>query len=912
MSQKFNWITVSKKGYTAFASGNYKEAESLFLECLKRVKRYARKDPRLAYTYKLIGRSLYMQSEYMKAQPFLRQAIKLYRPYNLYESVQDLWWLALSYEKRGQMLRAAQVYMQGVKITANPNYSDKSAPASWLTEAARCYWNGAKYDVAETIFRRALQEAKSEAGSIKTISSTAATLIDIVRSAINDRARASRIKRLSDRAYAALSKRMSKLEAPRTKSVSQRDDYFGKRISDPYRWLEEVEAPEVNKWLESQATNAQSYLQAIPGRTAVLTRLRKLFESEPPRLFYAVGNYYFCEDMLRTKLFRTTRIGKAPKVVLDSTKFAKDSILSATSVSPNGGLVAYWISQKGSDWQSIHIKNLRTGRVLPDLIQDQRASVIAWKPDSSGFYYCSFFRNEKFQKIMFHKAGSAQSTDTLIYQFTDSDMYANISITSKGKHLVVTTARGESDLCSIFLLNPSARNRSILSLVPEQNSSYYFIGRRGNQLYFITNKNAAMSRIVSANIENSFFKPIGKPNETRPNKSSRTSRLAAKKDQSTGKPRWHQVVAERADCLKRAFVWNNELFCLHDTEKGEEIECFNLKDRKRIALLRLPAHSTLGPLRFLKYPHVALGIHGYTIPHSMYHLDLKHPSFNFQSSMQTEVDTTNLVIEKFYARSADGRRVPFFVRYKKGLELNGDNPTILTGYGGFNRVVSPSFNFYDMLWLEQGGVCVEAILRGDGGLGSKWRDEGKREDKQKTFDDFIAVAKELIRRRFTKPARLGIKGHSNGGLLVGAALTQSAHLFGAVMIGSGLLDMLRYHHFGAERHFSSEYGCADNKHDFEILSAYSPVHNIRRRHYPPVLIMTGSHDDRVRPAHSYKFAATMQKKQAAEAPILLRVELNAGHSGLKQSMRGIDEWLFFAHTLGMLPGCLLNSGCTLR
>ncbi|HEY9718270.1 MAG TPA: prolyl oligopeptidase family serine peptidase, partial [Trichormus sp.] len=342
------------------------------------------------------------------------------------------------------------------------------------------------------------------------------------------------------------------------------------------------------------------------------------------------------------------------------------------------------------------------------------------------------------------------------------------------------------------------------------------------------------------------------------------------------------------------------------TEDGETLECMKRDDRTLVARIKLPSNATVESCSFVAWPKMELKLQGPTTPNSIYEFDFKTGDLRLDVSQKPLIDVEEYTTEKLYARSKDGARVPFYVSYKKGLPLNGDNPTILTGYGGFNHSVAPRFCYYNLAWMEQGGVCVEAVLRGDGDLGRHWRDQGTRGQKQNTFNDFIAVAQELIRKRFTRPARLGITGSSNGGLLVAAAMTQRPDLFGAVAVHNGLLDMLRYHKFDFARQYIAEYGTADKANDCRALYAYSPLHRLKRRAYPPVLINAATNDDRVNPAHSYKFAAALQHLQTGDGSILLSVESNAGHHGKQKSMRLIRELAFFGTVLGLMPDCYLR------
>ncbi len=368
-----------------------------------------------------------------------------------------------------------------------------------------------------------------------------------------------------------------------------------------------------------------------------------------------------------------------------------------------------------------------------------------------------------------------------------------------------------------------------------------------------------------------------------------------------GRTKFREVLPETSDSLKRAFNWGDFLVCLYTTKSGEVIERWNTKTKKRLEPIRVPNGTSITSTNYMDFPIIRCVVEGYTSPTMIYELNFQTGKFVAKTPSKFMIDVTQFVSEKLYARSSDGSKVPFYVRYKKGLKLDGNNPTILTGYGGFFRDIAPSFDYYDLLWMELGGVCVEPVLRGDNGLGADWRKAGMREHKQHTFDDFIAVAQTLIRKKYTQPSRLGIYGYSNGGLLAGAVLTQRPDLFGAVEIGCGLLDMLRFHKYGTEKHYVSEYGSSASKKYFEIIYGYSPLHNVEKRAYPPVLINTGSHDDRVCPAHSYKFAATLQENQTGDSPILLNIEMDAGHSFSSKSNMGVNRLSFFGYALGLIP-----------
>ncbi|MBI2810948.1 MAG: S9 family peptidase, partial [Candidatus Melainabacteria bacterium] len=512
------------------------------------------------------------------------------------------------------------------------------------------------------------------------------------------------------------------------------------------------------------------------------------------------------------------------------------------------------------------------------VLKNLRACSMIWSKDDRGFYYAAFSRESNHSQVKYHKLGTAQSQDKVLYTLEQPDVYTSITMTADGKYLMVHAYGTKRDRYSIFLLNIKSTRCKRTEVLDEQSNGFYFIGQNDGLMYFMTDKNAPMFRIVSVSIKE-----------------------VEEKSKVNGRAKFRAVLPEKRDSLKRAFVWGDFLVCTYTTKNGEVIERWNTKTKTHLEPIRIPKGTSITSTNYMDFPIVRCVVEGYTSPTMIYELNFQTGKLVVKTPSKFKIDVNQFVTEKLYARSSDGSKVPFFVRYKKGLKLDGNNPTILTGYGGFFRDVAPSLDYYDLLWMELGGVCVEPILRGDNGLGADWRKAGMRENKQNTFDDFIAVAQTLIRKKYTQPSRLGIYGYSNGGLLAGAVLTQRPDLFGAVEIGAGLLDMLRFQKFGTEKHYVSEYGSAASKKYFDVLYDYSPLHNVKKRAYPPVLINTGSHDDRVCPAHSYKFAATLQQNQTGDAPILLNIEMNAGHSFSSKSNMGVNRLSFFGYALGLIP-----------
>jgi prolyl oligopeptidase len=880
MAEKFDWDKHSRSAYDAYMARDYRLAARLLRKWFPHIERFGANDERLGYAYWLLGISLKMLEKYEEAPFYFLRAARIYTRLKKPLALDSLWWLASCYEDQNNFKKAARYYIQVAEFSLILGSLHSHWPCPALTQAGYCYWRGSQFEPALETFARALQMAANEHTPLIAVSQAATKLISLANSELNA---SSDIFKLATRASKLVEDKLSALSAPATEMRPQADKYFGHIINDPFRWLEDTQSEEAKKWIQAQTQHAEQYLHQIPGRAEVLSRINKMFEVEPLQISYKVGKYYFSQNRPMTQLRRSSRRGRFEKLVLDTSHLSPDSLLLSTSISKNGEYVAYWVAQKGSDWQSIHVRNMSTGKDIRGVLHNLRACRITWKSDNSGFYYTAFSKSSNHKRIMFHKLGTAQLRDIFIWEMDDPGVYAGISIVCDGKYLLVTTSGTKSHRYSVFLVALTSRRYERYQLMPEQKSYFYFIGQKKDQLFFITNKNAPMLRIVSVN--------AGK---------------LQPRNKTAIRFRPRVEVAEKRGLLKRAFVWGDYLFCLYSTPKGQVIETIRVEDGVKLNRVELPTGTSVLDLRFMDFPSVRLLVEGYTIPSRIYNFNLRTASLDLIKPLQLMFNMDQFVTEKLYTSSHDGRRIPFYVRYKKGLKLNGSNPTILSGYGGFNKSIEPAFDYYDLLWMELGGVCAEAVLRGDSGLGEQWRKEGTRENKQNTFNDFIAVAKALVQMKFTQPSRLGIKGFSNGGLLAAAVLTQRPTLFGAVAIGSGLIDMLRYHHYGTEKHFAAEYGSAVNKKDFEILRAYSPLHRVQEQAYPPVLITTGSHDDRVNPAHSYKFAATLQHLQRSAAPILLYVIMDSGHSTNKPSMMGVDRMTFFGHALGLMPGCFLK------
>lgn len=876
----FNCFEVNTAAYKLYRAGDYKNAAKLLRSHKKNIDKLGNRDEGAAYAYWLLGISLFMCEKYADCESYLHKAERIYDDLKKSEALNCMWWRSMSLQARNHFKRAARVLNSAIEWTVANAFRDPEWTQRMCAQVGYCYWKTKDFDKAFDAFEKSVQLRKHV--PLQATAGLVEKLMHLLSTEAKDPAHKKALRKLLRRASNNVWRMLKQLVAPETRKDQVREKHFGLTISDPYRWLEDVHADEVKQWIGVQNQYSNSYLDSIPGRGEVLKRVQKMFSAKTLKVTYKVGPYYFSSDKPPTRLFRSEKPGQFSQLVLSSDDWPKNARLSNSVVSRDGKYVAYFVMTNGSDWQTIYVKNMDTGKKVRGVIKSIHARTLTWDKNSRGFYYAAFNQGDDRCHIRYHRLHTSQAADRLIYTIEERDIYAAISIIGNHKYLMVTTYGTKKTRHSIFLINIQTARPRRLPVLDEQSKGFHFIGQKDDLVFFITDKNAPMFRIVSLSIREV-------------EECSKVKRL----------PRFRQALEEQPELLKRAFKWGDFLVCVYAADQCEIIQRWNTVKKTKLAAIKLPIGTSVNEIYYMDYPNIRMLVEGYTVPTTTYELNFETGKFTTKSAYQSMLDTTQFVTEKLYARSRDGSKIPFFVRYKKGLKLDGGNPTIMTGYGGFDRDVDPSCDNYDLVWMDLGGVCVEAVLRGDAGLGAIWRRAGTREYKQNTFDDFIAVAEALIRRKFTRPDRLGISGFSNGGLLTGAALTQRPDLFGAVEIGCGLLDMLRFHKFGTERHFELEYGTASTKKFFQILRAYSPLHNLKKRKYPAVLINTGSHDDRVSPAHSYKFAATLQQFQQGDAPVLLNVEINAGHGFHAQSYLGINRLSFFGYQLGLIPKALL-------
>ena len=678
------------------------------------------------------------------------------------------------------------------------------------------------------------------------------------------------------------------LTYPTSRKIDQIDEYHGIKVADPYRWLEDPDSEETQAWIEAQNQVTFAYLQEIPAREKIKQRLTQLWDYEKYSIPFKEGNryFYFKNDGLQNQsvLYTLTSLDGEARVLIDPNTLSEDGTiaLSGIAISQNGKLMAYGLSHSGSDWQEWKIRDVETGKDLDDHLQWIKFSGASWTHDNQGFFYSRYNEpNEKgkledvnyYQKLYYHRLGTSQSEDQLIYERADEKEWGfSGDVTEDGKYLIISVWRGTDPQNLIFYKDLTNPNAPVIELISEFDAEYGFIDNQGTTFWFKTDLGAPRSRVIAIDISTN----------------NRT-----------------EIIPQSNETLQGIGILNHQFVTSYLKDAYTQIKIFDLAG-KFLREVALPGIGSAGG--FGGKPHDTETFYSYTsftTPSTIYHYNMltgestlyRQPKVNFNPE---DYETTQV----FYS-SKDGTKVPMFITHKKGLQLDGNNPTYLYAYGGFGASITPSFSVSRLVWLEMGGVYAIANLRGGGEYGEEWHQAGTKLNKQNVFDDFIAAAEWLITNQYTKPAKLSIAGGSNGGLLVGACITQRPELFGAALPAVGVMDMLRFHKFTIGWAWCSEYGSPENPEEFQALYAYSPLHNLQPgTSYPATMITTADHDDRVVPAHSFKFASALQAAHAGEQPVLIRIETKAGHGAGKPTAKIIeelaDEWAFLVRTLDVI------------
>lgn len=663
---------------------------------------------------------------------------------------------------------------------------------------------------------------------------------------------------------------------PETRSIDHVDNYHGTLVSDPYRWLEDPNSDETKAWIEAQNRVTFGYLQQLPIRDTLKQRITQLWNYEKYGTPFKKHDryFYFKNDGLQNQsvLYTLPSLEAEPRILLDPNMLSEDGTIALTglSISEDAKLLAYALSASGSDWKDWKVRNVETGEDLPDLLKWSKFSGASWTPDGQGFFYSRYDEPSEvtqfedinlFPKIYFHRLGTLQSEDVLVYERPDhKDWLINGFVTEDGHYLIISVRRGSASENLLFYKDLTDPNSEVVELLDTFEASYDFIDNDGAVFWIQTDLEAPRGRVMAIDL-------------TAPDKSN-----------------WHELIPEAAETLEGVGLLNNQFVASYLKDAHTQVKIFDL-DGTLQREVALPGLGSVGGFGGKRYDtETFYSFTSFTTPTTIYRYDMVTGESTLFRQPNVDFQPEQYETKQVFYTSKDGTQVPMFITHRKGLELNGKNPTYLYGYGGFNVSLTPSFSPSLLVWMEMGGVYAVPNLRGGGEYGEAWHQAGMKQHKQNVFDDFIAAAEWLTANGYTSPKKLAIAGGSNGGLLVGACMTQRPDLFAAALPAVGVMDMLRFHKFTIGWAWCAEYGSPDNPDDFPVLYAYSPLHNLKPgTAYPATLITTADHDDRVVPAHSFKFAAALQAAHQGDAPVLIRIDTKAGHGAGKPTAKVIEE-----------------------
>jgi prolyl oligopeptidase len=663
----------------------------------------------------------------------------------------------------------------------------------------------------------------------------------------------------------------TKITYPETKKIDHTDTYFGEKINDPYRWLEDDRSAETEAWVKAQNVVTYDYLEQIPYRNQLKTRMEQLWNYEKISAPFKEGDftYYFKNNGLQNQsvLYRKDKSGKE-EVFLDPNTFSKDGTTSLGGInfSKDGSLVAYSISEGGSDWRKVIVLEAKSKKIIGDTLVDVKFSGISWYKNE-GFYYSSYDKpvgselsaKTDQHKLYYHKLNTAQKTDKLIFGGDIKRRYVGGGVSEDENYLFISAANSTSGN-ELYYLDLSKPNNKIVTLIDNYENDNDILDNKGSKIYLVTNYKAPNKRIVTFDLSN------------------------------PAKENWKDCIAETENVLSPN-TGSGYIFASYMKDAVSFIKQYDYNG-KLVRDIQLPGVGTAGGFGGKeKETTLYFSFTNYVTPGTIYTFDPKTGKSSVYEKPKVDFNSSDYESKQVFYTSKDGTKVPMIITYKKGTKLNGQNPTILYGYGGFNVSLTPSFSIANAVWLENGGIYAVANLRGGGEYGKKWHDAGTQMKKQNVFDDFIAAAEYLIKEKYTSSDYLATKGGSNGGLLVGAVMTQRPDLMKVALPAVGVLDMLRYHTFTAGAGWAYDYGTSEqSKEMFNYIKGYSPVHNVKAgTKYPATMVTTGDHDDRVVPAHSFKFAAELQDKQDGDNPVLIRIDVNAGHGAGKSVAATIQE-----------------------
>jgi len=670
------------------------------------------------------------------------------------------------------------------------------------------------------------------------------------------------------------------LQYPTARKSDVVDDYHGTRVPDPYRWLEDPDSPESRAWIEAQNRLTAAYLAEIPARNVIRDRLTKLWNYPKYGTPFRKGRRYFFfkNDGLQNQsvLYQQASLAADPETLLDPNRLSEDGTvaLSTLAVTDDGRLLAYGTSASGSDWEEFRVRDVVTGKDRPDYLKWIKFSGASWTKDGAGFFYSRYPEPtdkaltdvNRFQKLYYHRLGTEQGQDVLVYERPDQpDWGMNAAVTDDGRYAVLNVWLGTDRRNRVYYLDLKDAKRAkvtgeVVRLLDDFDASYTFVGNDGPVFYFLTDLDAPRKRVIAIDTRH------------------------------PERARWREIIPQGRDVLEAVQIISDTFVAHYMHDASSRLRLFALDGRPGKEL-ELPALGSIGGISGeRKDDEMFYAFTSFLYPTTIFRYDFRSGATSVFKAPAIDFDPTGYETKQVFYASKDGTRVPMFITHRKGMRLDGSNPTYLYGYGGFNISLTPSFSVAMLAWLEMGGVYAVPNLRGGGEYGEEWHQAGMHDKKQNVFDDFIAAAEYLIAQGYTSTPKLAIAGGSNGGLLVGAAITQRPELFGAALPAVGVMDMLRFHKFTIGWAWVTDYGSADSAAQFPYLYRYSPLHNIRAgARYPATLVTTADHDDRVVPGHSFKFTAALQAAQAGPQPVLIEIETKAGHGAGKPTSKLIEE-----------------------
>ncbi len=685
-----------------------------------------------------------------------------------------------------------------------------------------------------------------------------------------------------------------RLEYPQVQRGDQLDVYHGTEVADPYRWLEQDvrQSKQVADWVAAENKVTFGYLESIPQRETIRRRLTELWNyarySSPSK---RGGRYFYTKnDGLQNQavLYTMDSLADKGRVLIDPNKWSKDGTVALAGVEPgdDGKYLAYRVAEAGSDWSTWRVMEIDSGKLLDDELKWIKFGGASWTTDGKGFFYSRFPQPEKGaefqatnlnQKLYYHRVGTPQSDDVLVYAREDQPEWGFFAeVTEDGRYLVITVAKGTDDKYRVMVKDLAEPYGMPVDLIDNFDHEYSFVGNDGAVFFFQTDLDAPRRRLIAIDLR-------------RPQREH-----------------YKEIIPQTEETLLRVGFVGNLFVASYLKDVKPQVKMFTVAGEfvREVDFPAIGTASGFGGRR--TDTETFYSFSSYATPPTIYRYDMITGASKLIRRAKVKFNPDDYEVKQVFYHSKDGTRVPMFIAHKRGIELNGSNPTLLYGYGGFSIPLRPYFRVSTVAWMELGGVYAVANLRGGGEYGEEWHQAGKVLNKQNVFDDFIAAAEWLIENKYTRSDKLAIQGGSNGGLLVGAAITQRPELFGACLPAVGVMDMLRFHRFTAGRYWVDDYGSSDDPQQFKALLAYSPYHNIKDgTEYPATLITTADTDDRVVPGHSFKFAAAIQRAQAGDAPVLIRIETRAGHGAGKPTTKRIEEaadlWSFLVKNLKMNP-----------